>query len=481
VKIVGFFVSERIRTSAGYAIHGYLTGWSQLATPPVTARFGEWAQLSATVTGPGSPIVGLPLEFLYDDTVVATAETDATGIARPATTSFLITATPGQYPGALRVRLREYSSFFVADEASAELTVLKKLPVITWLPPPNIVYGTPLGPLQLNAVADVPGEFSYTPAAGTVLPVHHEPVPLTATFVPAADESELYDQTTATTYVTVTPAPLTVRVNDASKLYLDPLPAFTVSAVGFVNGEGLSVLDVSPTFVTSATATSDVGTYGVLPAWISTANYEVTLQPGVLTIVPRPTVSVLQSSGPSPSTYGQAVSFTLVVSSGVGVPGGTVTLVSAGLAVATVPLVDGQASLNVSSLEAGNHALSARYSGSGGFAASSSPTLAHTVNAATTRTELTSSLNPSRVGQAVTFTAAVSPISPGAGSPAGSVEFLQGGVVIGTVPLAGGSAALTTAALPAGKHTIQARYLGTRNYLPSTSTVVQQSVRGGAK
>ena len=38
-------------------VHGYLTGWSQLAASPVTARFGEWAQLSATVRpSPDDPI-----------------------------------------------------------------------------------------------------------------------------------------------------------------------------------------------------------------------------------------------------------------------------------------------------------------------------------------------------------------------------------------------------------------------------------------
>ena len=197
---------------------GFLTGQSQLAAPHVTARYGDYAQLSATFTGPGSPIAGLPVEFLYEDMVVATADTDGTGTATPATTSFRVTAQPGEHPGAIRVRLRENASFFVADEAVANLTVLKRLPIITWLPPADITYGTPLGPLQLNAVADVPGEFSYTPAAGTILPVSSpEATPLAATFTPAESESELYDQTTATTYINVLAAPLTVTVNNVSK------------------------------------------------------------------------------------------------------------------------------------------------------------------------------------------------------------------------------------------------------------------------
>jgi hypothetical protein len=173
------------------------------------------------------------------------------------------------------------------------------------------------------------------------------------------------------------------------------------------------------------------------------------------------------------------VSFTAVVSSGLGVPGGTVTLLSGGLPIATAPLINGQASVSVSSLAAGNHALTAQYSGNGGFAASASPAVAHTVNAASTSTTLTSSLNPSRGGQAVTFTATVNPVAPGTGTPTGSIEFLRGGVRIGTVPLTSGSAQLTTDTLAAAKHAIQARCIGTGNYLSSVSAVLQQTVKGG--
>ena len=52
------------------------------------------------------------------------------------------------------------------------LTVDKATPMITWNAPGSIVYGTPLGALQLNATAGgVAGSFVYTPPAGTILPV----------------------------------------------------------------------------------------------------------------------------------------------------------------------------------------------------------------------------------------------------------------------------------------------------------------------
>ncbi len=53
---------------------------------------------------------------------------------------------------------------------------------ITWANPPDIVYGTALGPAQLNASASMPGTFTYSPPAGTCLPAG--PHTLSVTFTP---------------------------------------------------------------------------------------------------------------------------------------------------------------------------------------------------------------------------------------------------------------------------------------------------------
>ena len=62
-----------------------------------------------------------------------------------------------------------------------------------------MVSGTALGPWQLNAVANTPGTFVYTPAAGTVLAAGVQT--LTATFTPI--DSVDYLSTTATATVNV--------------------------------------------------------------------------------------------------------------------------------------------------------------------------------------------------------------------------------------------------------------------------------------
>jgi PKD repeat protein len=55
------------------------------------------------------------------------------------------------------------------DSKLATINVQKATPTITWSNPADITYGTALSSAQLNAVASVPGTYTYTPAAGTVL------------------------------------------------------------------------------------------------------------------------------------------------------------------------------------------------------------------------------------------------------------------------------------------------------------------------
>ena len=80
---------------------------------------------------------------------------------------------------------------------------------------------------------------------------------------------------------TVAQAALTVNVNSASRVYGLANPTFTGTLVGLVNGDTLT-----PTYTTTATTTSPVGTYAITATLAGTAlpNYAVTVNPGTLTI-----------------------------------------------------------------------------------------------------------------------------------------------------------------------------------------------------
>jgi len=99
---------------------------------------------------------------------------------------------------------------------------------------------------------------------------------------------------------------------------------------------------------------------------------------------------------------------------------------------------------------------------------------------ATTTTTLVSSRNPSTAGQAVTFTATVSS-SAGAPPNGENITFKNGAAVLGTIPLSGGTASLTTSALPPGIFTVTARYPSDSRFATSTSTGLVQTVNSANK
>ena len=106
-----------------------------------------------------------------------------------------------------------------------------------------------------------------------------------------------YAQANGTTTLTVTAAPLTVTVNNASRLYGAANPTFTGTLTGVVNGDTILV-----SYSTTATTTSPVGTYPITATLTATggtslANYNITNNPGTLTITQAPlTVNVNNAS-----------------------------------------------------------------------------------------------------------------------------------------------------------------------------------------
>jgi hypothetical protein len=82
-------------------------------------------------------------------------------------------------------------------------------------------------------------------------------------------------------------------------------------------------------------------------------------------------------------------------------------------------------------------------------------------------------------GQQVFLRAAVKPVTAGV-APSGSVEFLDGSVVLGTASLATSSSGVQTAHLShqfaAGSHSLTARYLGDSRYAASTSSPKSEQV-----
>ncbi len=109
---------------------------------------------------------------------------------------------------------------------------------------------------------------------------------LTATYT-GGDGTGATKTTTRTTVVEVKPAPLTVRADDKTKQYSDPLPAFTVSYLGLVLGEGPGVLGGTLVLTQPADPFSPPGVYTIVPSGLTASNYAITFVNGTLTVLPE--------------------------------------------------------------------------------------------------------------------------------------------------------------------------------------------------
>jgi hypothetical protein len=79
-------------------------------------------------------------------------------------------------------------------------------------------------------------------------------------------------------------------------------------------------------------------------------------------------------------------------------------------------------------------------------------------------------------GGAVTLTAAITPVVAGSPAPGGTVNFLEGSVLLGSVQLVNGAATYPLSALTAGNHNYTAQYSGDASYSPATLSAATVTV-----
>jgi hypothetical protein len=200
---------------------------------------------------------------------------------------------------------------------------------------------------------------------------------------------------------------------------------------------------------------------------------------GAFEFQPAATTVAVSTSG-TPSLAGNAVTFKATVTPTApgpnNTPTGTVFFSSNGAPLGSASLVNGVATFSTTALPAGNDAIVATYGGDFNFTANSGG-LFQTVQGQTTTT-LASSANPAVFGQAITFTATVSPVAPAACPPSGTVSFSSDGAALGSVGLVNGVATLSTAALAVGSHAIAVSYAGDGIFLSSSAGLTQQVNQG---
>ena len=71
-------------------------------------------------------------------------------------------------------------------------------------------------------------------------------------------------------------------------MYGAALPSLTASYSGFVNGDTAANLLTAPSFSTTASAASHVGSYTITASGASSPDYTITYVPGTLGVTPAP-------------------------------------------------------------------------------------------------------------------------------------------------------------------------------------------------
>jgi hypothetical protein len=135
--------------------------------------------------------------------------------------------------------------------ASVLLVVNRAIPIITWPPPAPISYGTPLSSTQLDATANVPGTFVYTPPAGTILLPGNQT--LSVVFTP----TDSVDYASATAQVTLVVTQPALSISPSSVNFGTVSSGKTATATVTVTNVGTATVTFTSIAVTNASDRDD--------------------------------------------------------------------------------------------------------------------------------------------------------------------------------------------------------------------------------
>jgi hypothetical protein len=197
------------------------------------------AQVAPTVTFTGAPasaVFGTSFTVSTTSNASTTASIVGTGACSAAGT--IVTMTSGTGICSLTATWAADSNY-LGTTATQSTTAAKATPLLTWLNPASIPYGTALSSTQLNATANVPGTFAYTPPAGTVLAVGTQT--LSVTFTP----TDSVDYTSATKQVTIVVTQPAISISPTSINFGTVSNGKTASQTVTISNTGNSTLTIN--------------------------------------------------------------------------------------------------------------------------------------------------------------------------------------------------------------------------------------------
>jgi hypothetical protein len=278
--------------------------------------------------------------------------------------------------------------------ATVSLLVNQATLAITWPTPAAITYGTALSATQLDATANVPGTFAYTPTTGTVLGAGARTLSVSFTPTDTAD----YTTASGTASLVVNQATPTITwATPAAITYGTALSATQLDATASVPG----TFSYSPAAGTALAAGTQA--LGVTFTPTDTADY-TTASATVSLVVNQATATLTLASSANPVAFGLPLTFTATVAPATAT--GTVTFADSSTTLGTVPISTGVATYSTSTLAAGSHSITASYSGDTNDTSSASTALTQAIN--TIPQVVTTSLSGGTAGASYLATLTVS-------------------------------------------------------------------------
>ena len=256
------------------------------------------------------------------------------------------------------------------------------VPAIVWNTPVAITYGTALSTRQLNAKAEynnrtVPGTFTYTPAAGTILAAGNNQT-LSVTFTPT--DTNTYASASGSVELNVNPITPTMKTTETKDGLILTL-GFSVTAkygqptgiVAVTSGTGGPTCNAT---LTSGAGTctltfSTGGTYTLTITYSGDSNDASITETRTVTVNPLHTTTRITSTS-SPVTTNAPITVNFSVTASQGQPTGSVAITSNnGGPACTGTLTSGTGSCTLTFTATGTYTLTATYSGDSNDASSS--------------------------------------------------------------------------------------------------------------
>jgi hypothetical protein len=316
---------------------------------------------------------------------------------------------------------------------------------------------------------------NFDPTKSTSLP------PFSMTVITWGGDSSTPAASTQATKSQLTASPMQVTAGHTVTLSAS-VTAGSGTPDGSVNvldgSTSLGIATLSKGTATFTTTALSAGVHTLIVNYQGSSGYDASSSTAVQVTVSggsKNTTSTALSTNNSGVNPGSPLSFAVAVvgKSGSQTPTGSVSVLLNGQNFASAKLSGGKATVSAKAPAAGSYTATARYSGDGSDAASTSNNVAIAVVSTQPKTVATSttvSVNPTAAvqGQNAVLSAKVSP-SSGTTMPTGSVQFFLGSTSIGSAALNGGIAAVPVTAPSAGTYELSAKYTGNSGANASSS------------